>query len=44
MIRQERLDRISEWANNPEFLQEDLRSEEFILTKKKLKLLVVQDL
>ncbi|OLS25791.1 MAG: hypothetical protein HeimC2_17260 [Candidatus Heimdallarchaeota archaeon LC_2] len=32
MIRQERLDRISEWANNPEFLQEDLRSEEFILS------------
>ncbi len=32
IISDERLDRISEWGQNPEFLQEDLRSEDFILS------------
>lgn len=32
LISDERLDRISEWGENPEFLQEDLRSEDFILS------------
>jgi hypothetical protein len=32
IIKEERLDRVSEWAQNPEFLQEDLRNEESIMS------------
>lgn len=32
IIREERLDRIYEWAQNPEFLHEDLRNEDLILS------------
>ncbi|MCE7735822.1 MAG: hypothetical protein GPJ54_13155 [Candidatus Heimdallarchaeota archaeon] len=32
IINQNRLDRIHEWADNPEFLHEDLRNEDFILS------------